>query len=471
MLPKDLLDKVPTLNELLEHPRVREAARSWNDSTLVARARGALMELGSEISRRSESWSEASPRDLFDRVLHLLDRPDAPPSSELINGTGKMSSAAGWKQVPLAEEVVAYAAQQAGFFTCGDVPSTSADNCLKRLTKAESGLVASSYVTVHEAFLRSLSTQAGQGGAIIVGRPDVGSIEPGHRFLTLCEANQVSAVEVGAAQQATSNDYLEAIEQLKKQDANSQPWVYLGTALLEQLTTHDDKAALIEFISAMHKQKARLVVGLDDASPCDLPGALDCSFLTASKALELGADLVLLRGNGMVGGPAVGLLVGRRNEVDAIAHVLTEQHWHASEGDKVLVEATLTLFEQPERLPFRHPIASLLDTPIDNLRTRAERLALLINSSEAIASAEPIELTNRQVASGLRSSNSWGIKLTPSAEGGVTTFADLLRTTTPAVWGEIRGEELILDLRTILPSQDQQMVCAVSLGNNAEIAS
>ncbi len=105
-------------------------------------------------------------------------------------------------------------------------------------------------------------------------------------------------------------------------------------------------------------------------------GALDPALgeLTAVQSLREGADLVVISGDKLLGGPQAGILLGKRELVDAcVRHPLSR----ALRADRMLLaalEATLRLYRDGRagELP---ALAALHASPTD-LRQKATRVAL-----------------------------------------------------------------------------------------------
>jgi L-seryl-tRNA(Ser) seleniumtransferase len=123
--------------------------------------------------------------------------------------------------------------------------------------------------------------------------------------------------------------------------------------------------------------------------------------------------------------------------------------------------ATLDLCWDTDQARFTVPLLSLLDTPLDNLRTRSERLAPQMAGNH-IASAEVVSFP-AAVHSLPRACRlaSWGISLRPQA-GEPVTLAERLRQAVIPVAGRVEGEALLLDMRTVFPRQDIDLVRSVT---------
>jgi L-seryl-tRNA(Ser) seleniumtransferase len=124
--------------------------------------------------------------------------------------------------------------------------------------------------------------------------------------------------------------------------------------------------------------------------------------------------------------------------------------------------ATLRLYRDPVKAESALPILALMSTSIENLKNRAQRLAPQMAASAAVSTAEAVEDTAYLGGGSLPTQEvpTWCIALTPS-HGGVDLLAGKLREGTPAVFGRVQRDRLLLDLRSVSADQDQLLVEAV----------
>jgi L-seryl-tRNA(Ser) seleniumtransferase len=185
----------------------------------------------------------------------------------------------------------------------------------------------------------------------------------------------------------------------------------------------------------------------------------------AKASIAAGADVVLLSGDRLVGGPPCGILLGRRTIIEKIQkHPLAR----ALKADKITLAAlaaTLRLYGDAEKAKLAVPLLRLLCTSAENLKNRAERLAPQMAAvKKVVAAAEPVELVGDFGDSSLisRQLTTWCIALTPAGMT-VDRLAAALRAGTPPVVGRIQSEKdrLLLDLRSVFPRQDVELVAAV----------
>jgi len=180
---------------------------------------------------------------------------------------------------------------------------------------------------------------------------------------------------------------------------------------------------------------------------------------TIAGRLSEGADLVVVDGSGLLGGPRCGIVVGSKRFVDQI-----QQHELAGAlAAEVMVlaalEATLEIYRFPEKVKYQIPVLQLLSTPLENLQQRCERIAPLLGECEQIASAEVVACESIwfDAGSSQLSAASWAIVLRP-AHGAVEPLAQRFEQATPQVVGREEAGAYWLDFRAIFPRWDQQLV-------------
>ncbi len=148
-------------------------------------------------------------------------------------------------------------------------------------------------------------------------------------------------------------------------------------------------------------------------------------------------------GDKLLGGPQAGVLVGRRDEIDACrAHPLAR----ALRIDKLslaALEATLGLYRDPAAARRALPVLAMLEASGDELGARARRLA------EATG-GRVIEATARVGGGALPLLELSGpvVAIDPGA-AGADALAAALRAGDPALVGRVHAGELLLDPRTL----------------------
>jgi L-seryl-tRNA(Ser) seleniumtransferase len=176
---------------------------------------------------------------------------------------------------------------------------------------------------------------------------------------------------------------------------------------------------------------------------------------SVEELVASGPEIVVFDAAGFVGGPVAGVAVGKKAALERLDATLAARIDATDPAIDAALAATLRLFERPGDLRFTHPLHQLLDAPVDNLRTRAERLAARIAALDGIASATALERH-----SGPRGGVSWAIRVEPAA-GTPEELRGRLAAGDPAVLGVAADSGVILDLSTVFPGQDSALVAAI----------
>ncbi|REJ90798.1 MAG: L-seryl-tRNA(Sec) selenium transferase, partial [Planctomycetota bacterium] len=182
----------------------------------------------------------------------------------------------------------------------------------------------------------------------------------------------------------------------------------------------------------------------------------------ARESIEAGADLVLFSGDKLLGGPQCGIIVGRRHLIDRIAKHPMMRAMRVDKTTLAGLAATLRLHRDPQRAQASIPLLQLLTTSVENLQNRAERLAPQLEACDAVESAvaKPEEAFLGGGSVPTQKLETWCVAITP-ARHSADRLAAGLRKGTPAVVGRVQHDQLLLDLRSVPPRDDQALVNAV----------
>ena len=185
----------------------------------------------------------------------------------------------------------------------------------------------------------------------------------------------------------------------------------------------------------------------------------------AADAVRAGADLVTFSGDKLLGGPQAGILVGRR---DLLARARKNPLARTVRIDKLslaALEATLLLYRDPERALREIPILRMIGASAASIGARAEALAGALRAS-ASGVAIGVEDETSEVGGGalpLQTLPTRVLALRP-ARGGAADLEARLRRGRPPVLTRIKEDRVLLDLRTVLESEEPrllQALCAV----------
>jgi L-seryl-tRNA(Ser) seleniumtransferase len=453
-----MLPNLPSLSEVLESPPLKSIVERAQRTKVAAGARRFLDNLRVQMQSAAANVPVPAAAELAQQIADWLTQASSASVTPVINATGVLlhPSLGG---PPLADDAAAAAANLARSYAALD-SDLAAGAFAQRTREVEAALVrltgaeAAAIVPGQRAALALAITALAGDGEVVAARGQLAECWDGTRIADVAAAAGARLREVGAANVVRASDFSSAIGQQTTAILYAQPSGFALAGRHELLSLAD--------VAPIARQRGLPVISyLAECSLVALAryGVADCP--QVAESLRSGADLVVLSTGQWIGGPDCGAVVGRADLVERI-----RQHPFAALllVDKLAIAAlaaTLSLYDDPEVADRSLPVLSLLATPLANLRQRAERLAPQL-AATGVASAEVMEGHSRLSGDGLpgRTLATVGIALKPPS-GGPDALAAALRTGQPPVLGTIAGAHVWLDLRTVLPREDVQLVAAL----------
>lgn len=314
---------------------------------------------------------------------------------------------------------------------------------LTELTGAEDALVVNNAAG---ALVLAVSALA-YGRGVLVSRGELVEIGGGFRIPEILERAGATLVEIGTTNRTRLDDYEAALGAhepaaiLKVHRSN-----FRISGFTEEATVAD-LAALADArdVALVHDLGSGL---LADAAALGLPDEP-----TPARSLADGAGVVTVSGDKLLGGPQAGIVVGRSALVRAMRD---SPLCRALRVDKVTLaglEATLRLYRDPQRALRQIPALRMLSIAGEELRAAADDLAARL----ADAGVACTVLAHEGAVGGGTypevSLPSWAVAL----DGDAEAIGYALRAGDPPVVGRIVDDTLLLDVRTVLPGQEEAL--------------
>jgi len=449
MKPPDLLSRLPSVSEMLEKPPIRALAEQWNRSAVAHRVKSFLEEMGSDLRRRATAAPLPSIRELAERAARYVMAEQQRSLGTAINATGCIWSS-DWIFQPLADSAL----QQAVAVGRDFVPAPAADanpfDCeplLRRLTGAQAAAVVHSYAGGLWLTLASLASDR----QVLVARAEIGGLSR-NSLPSLAKAANVTLCEVGTTNRAMAADYEAA--------ASPRAAAILKFHADDYYVAGETAATELDQLSRLARQQHLVVIAALGIAPLiDPPETLDWTFRSARSSLAAGVDLAVIRGDGLAGGPHCGILIGNRNAVNRVKEHPLFPTMQLDELRTAILLSTLELYCTSPRIVESLPVWQLLTAPVENLKNRAERMVPQLAQITGIAKATPLALRS-PVSSGREAAAGWpsyGVSLA-ATDGDTTALYGRLLRASPSVIGRVEQGHLVLDLRTVFPRQDMQLI-------------
>lgn len=453
----DLLNSIPSVSELLEKPPVRALAERLNRSVVAAGVRSFLDELRTDLQRRAAEANLPSIRELAERAARHVVAISENSQRPVINATGRLHGPP-WASTPLPEAALERVFGMGRDFTVETPLQTGrswsnndAITRLCRITQAQAATVVHSYAGAVWLMLAALADKHD----VLVSRAELGDVEAGLPLPQLAASAGAALAEVGTTNRTTAADYEAAVSPRTAVILRVCPDAY-------RVVGETTSAELDQLVGLARDRELILVEAAGTAPLTDLPPTLGIERRSVAASLAMGLDLVVVRGDGLVGGPSCGIVVGNRELVARIANHPLCAAWQLDALRAAALAATLDADSTAPAGQAALPVLRLLTTPLENLRDRAERLAPQLARAAGIAAAEPVATQSHLAVAGQpdHGLDSYGIAITP-ADADLRGLERRLLAASQPVVGRIEGQRIILDLRTVFPRQDQVLVEAL----------
>ncbi len=311
---------------------------------------------------------------------------------------------------------------------------------LIELTGAESALVVNNNAA---AVLLALNTLS-DGLEAIISRGELVEIGGMFRIPDVMRRAGVEMIEVGTTNRTHLNDYNNAIGErtgmiLKVHPSNYRIEGFHREVSVEQLAKLASQKDLPFFYDAGSG-------ALVDLSRWNLPAEP-----TIQQAIADGAGIVAFSGDKLVGGPQCGILVGKQT---LISRCKKNPLLRAIRPDKLtlaVLEGTLKLFRDPDRLPLTHPLYAMLAMSTTTLRKKAERLRKKLNGViKERGSCEIAEGFSVMGSGALPARNIPTILVRIIMENhSAEWLAKSLRKSESPVFTRIEDDRVLFDMRTV----------------------
>jgi len=456
------LRRLPSVDELLAHDRLRELIEEVGRPLVVAAARQTVATLRGEIRRG------LAETELAVRLAHL-EQEVAAETRELlglslrpvINATGVVLHT-NLGRAPLsraaAERVAAVATQYSNLeFDLGRGArgrrDVHAGKFLDRLLGAEASLVVNNNAA---AVLLALNTLAA-GGEVVVSRGELIEIGESFRIPDILARSGAKLVEVGTTNRTRLADYARAITRQTRLVLRVHPSNF-------RLVGFTERPALEELAQLARHKRLPLVEDLGSGLLVDLaPQGLDEPLAAAS--LGAGVDLVTFSGDKLLGGPQAGILAGKRKLVEACRRNPLFRALRVDKMTYAALEATLASFLRGAADDV--PALRMIRLTAEEIGARAE--ALRAELAPALAGRAEVSVRAGESVAGGGSTPGTALPtkllvVAPRAMSAAELAARLRRPDAsgrPPVIARVEADRVLFDLRTVFPEQEAALAAAL----------
>jgi L-seryl-tRNA(Ser) seleniumtransferase len=451
---QSLFKKIPSVDRLLMNPGLKDISSSYPRSLVLNAIHQVLDELRvyiqkGKISKVSELSLESVSGQVADR-LKEISRPSLKP---VINASGVIVHTNLGRSI-LAESVLKKFRPLAGGYSNleynldqGKRGSryTHVENILKELTSAEAAMVVNNNAA---AVLIALETLA-KGREVVVSRGQLVEIGGSFRIPAVMQKSGAKMVEVGATNKTHLWDYEEVIGP--------------ETALLLKVHTSNyqivgftEEVSLTELVELGKRYTIPVMEDLGSGCLVDFSKYGLVKEPTVKEALDQGADLVTFSGDKLLGGPQAGIILGRKDVVEAIKKNPLNRALRIDKLTLLALEQTLRMYRDESAVLKEIPTLRMICQPYKSLAKKAERLLKLVGKMKTANFSLELADGNSRPGGGALPLSELPSRLLCLVPGKLSCqfMETWLRSYDPPVIGRVEKETVLLDVRTI---QDREL--------------
>ena len=453
---------IPSVDELLQRPRLRSAADVWGRDAISTTVRDVAADLRSRIGGGGHglpATGDGLADWIEEQVMLAVASRHRASLRPVINATGVIVHT-NLGRAPLSRDALERAARIAtGYSNLEyDLDAGSrghrhvhAERLLSALTGAEAALVTNNNAAAVLVAVAALAA----GREVLVSRGELVEIGGGFRVPEILAQSGASLREVGTTNRTRVADYAASIGPTTAALLRVHPSNFVIQGFTERPRAVDLAALAHQFDLPLIEDLGSGWLGVGAG---DIPGL--SAEPSVIDSLRAGVDLVAFSGDKLLGGPQAGILVGRRRAIDSVSRHPLMRAVRADKLTYAVLEATLDLWCQPSRR-VDIPVYRLIATDAAELAGRARTLAA------RLATCPLLRVRTVAGESVIGGGSAPGLSLPTTlvvvtvAERSASALEAALRTGEPPVVARVADDELLLDLRTVFEEEEATLAEAI----------
>ena len=453
--PKAMLSKLPSVDRLIKLPASQALVGAHGAALVTGQARALLAGLRQTLLDAAAPPIALDDAGLTQALAARCTQRLAPRMQAVLNLTGTVIHTNLGRAVLPQAAIAHITAMMAGpnnlEYDLASGRRGDRDSLVEGLLCELTGAEAATVVNNNAAAVLLTIAALGQGREVVVSRGEQVEIGGAFRMPDVMASAGARMVEVGTTNRTHLADYERAISP--------------ATAML--MKVHTSNYAVQGFTSAVSEAelaplaKARGVLlatdlgsgSLIDMSQYGLPREP-----TPQEMLAAGCDVVTFSGDKLLGGPQAGLIVGSREAVTRIRKFPMKRALRLSKLPLAALEATLTLYLQPDRLAEQLPTLRWLTRPQEQVAATAQMLLAPVQQALSPRYTVRVVALSSQIGSGSLPVDrlpSAGLAIAPVLAGkrgagtALEALSDALRRLPVPIIGRIDDDRLLLDCRCL----------------------
>jgi L-seryl-tRNA(Ser) seleniumtransferase len=295
-----------------------------------------------------------------------------------------------------------------------------------------------------------------KGGEVIVSRGELIEIGDGFRIPEIMAESGAILREVGTTNRTRIADYERAINEKTRLLLRVHPSNF-------QITGFAEKPTLEELAALSDRSSLPLVEDLGSGCLVDLSIAGITEPLVR-HSIDAGVSVVMFSGDKLLGGPQAGIIAGKK---ELVTRIRRHPLFRALRVDKLTtaaLEATLGAYLRASLDEI--PALRMIRLGPQELKRRAENFLRELTPELPLGEVELETIDGASLAGGGSTPTQWLptkiIRIASARHSAAQLEQRLRRYAAISVIARVADDHLVLDLRTVFPEQEPQLVRAVA---------
>ncbi len=448
-MKKELFKKLPKVDEVIKLPEMKELAKNIDYFSFTEGIREGIDRYRRGILEGNITTFEKE--DILEEIRGIVTKRSQFNLKNVINATGTVvhtnlgRSLISEKAAKNVVEVITsynnleYNLEKGGRGSRYD----HVEDLICQVTGAEAAVLTNNNAA---AVMLALNEFASNGEAV-VSRGELVEIGGSFRVPDIMELSGTKLVEVGTTNRTHGKDYRNAITEdtsmlLKIHTSNYKIIGFTKTVSNEELVEIGRETGVL----TMEDLGSGVLVDFSKYGVKKEP--------TVQESIASGIDLVTFSGDKLLGGPQLGVIVGKKKYIDRLKKNQLLRALRVSKMTIAALEPTLRYYlDEREAVAEIPTLRMILEAP-EKVEARAERLYKLLAEREVACEAMETEATIGGGSMPGETVKSYGVAL----EGNSVELERAFRLGTPNIVGMIRNDRFILDVKAI--QEDEMEVVA-----------
>ena len=456
-IPQKALRNIPSVDRLLEHPEISLLIEKTSRSFIINQLRGVLNKFRQNLSEGiEEDWTQAN---IFGAILLSLNGSvlslTTPRLKRVINATGVILHT-NLGRAPLSRSGIERLLETGAHYSNLEYDLESgkrgkrdvfADYLLRDILGCEQAIVVNNCAS---AVFLALNTLA-EGGEVLISRGELVEIGDSFRIPDILRKSGVILKEVGTTNKTGISDYMNALTDrtrliLRVHQSNFKMVGFTSRPSLEELLNLSTEKA----IPLLEDQGSGCLVNMKSVGLENEP--------TPRASLSLGVPLVCFSGDKLLGGPQAGIIAGKTSWVSQLRHNPLFRALRVDKLTLTILESTLISYLKG-REHEEVPALRMMGTSLSEMESRTETILDRLNMKGSEYDVRVIDGVS-VIGGGSAPESGIPTRLIAIRSSGHSPnqLESQLRHADPPVIARVEGDQLLLDLRTVLPDEEDELL-------------